>query len=98
MATRWPARRTSTCARRTSSRRRPRTHSAACADGGSRKSQVARLKSQVSRRRICVAGLFLTILLTMSAFEAIGEFEHVVLLAVLRLGDDAYAVPIRDEI
>jgi PadR family transcriptional regulator PadR len=28
----------------------------------------------------------------------IGEFEHVVLLAVLRLGDDAYAVPILDEI
>jgi len=28
----------------------------------------------------------------------IGEFEHVVLLAVLRLGDEAYAVAIRDEI
>jgi DNA-binding PadR family transcriptional regulator len=28
----------------------------------------------------------------------LGEFEHVVLLAVLRLGDDAYAVPILDEI
>lgn len=28
----------------------------------------------------------------------IGEFEHVVLLAVLRLGDDAYAVSILDEI
>jgi PadR family transcriptional regulator PadR len=28
----------------------------------------------------------------------IGEFEHVVLLAVLRLGDDAYGVPIRTEI
>jgi DNA-binding PadR family transcriptional regulator len=34
----------------------------------------------------------------MSAFENIGEFEHVVLLAVLRLRDEAYAVPIRDEI
>ena len=34
----------------------------------------------------------------MSAFENIGEFEHMVLLAVLRLGDEAYAVPIRDEI
>jgi DNA-binding PadR family transcriptional regulator len=28
----------------------------------------------------------------------LGEFEQVVLLAVLRLGDDAYAVPILDEI
>ena len=28
----------------------------------------------------------------------LGEFEHVVLLAVLRLGESAYAVPIRDEI
>jgi len=28
----------------------------------------------------------------------LGEFEHVVLLAVLRLGDSAYAVTIRDEI
>ena len=34
----------------------------------------------------------------MSAIEPIGEFEQVVLLAVLRLGDDAYAVPIHDEI
>lgn len=28
----------------------------------------------------------------------LGEFEQLVLLAILRLGDDAYAVPIRDEI
>jgi PadR family transcriptional regulator, regulatory protein PadR len=28
----------------------------------------------------------------------LGEFEHIVLLAVLRLGDAAYAVPVRDEI
>ena len=28
----------------------------------------------------------------------LGEFEHVVLLALLRLGDQAYAVTIRDEI
>src|SRR3954447_10311548 len=34
----------------------------------------------------------------MSAFENIGEFEHVVLLAIMRLGDEAYAVPVRDEI
>ena len=38
----------------------------------------------------------------MSAIEPgagpLGEFEHVVLLAVLRLADDAYAVTIRDEI
>ena len=30
--------------------------------------------------------------------SALGEFEQVVLLAILRLGDDAYAVTIRDEI
>ena len=30
--------------------------------------------------------------------SALGEFEQVVLLAILRRGDDAYAVPIRDEI
>ena len=29
---------------------------------------------------------------------ALGEFEQVVLLAILRLGDNAYAVSIRDEI
>ena len=30
---------------------------------------------------------------------ALGEFEHMVLLAIMRLGDgDAYAVPVRDEI
>jgi PadR family transcriptional regulator PadR len=28
----------------------------------------------------------------------LGEFEHVVLLAILRLGDEAYAIPIRQEI
>ena len=34
----------------------------------------------------------------MSAIESLGEFEQVVLLAILRLGDEAYAVSIRDEI
>ena len=28
----------------------------------------------------------------------LGEFEHVVLLAILRLGDEAYGVPVRGEI
>ena len=28
----------------------------------------------------------------------LGEFEQVLLLAILRVGDDAYGVPIRDEI
>ncbi|HSC25724.1 MAG TPA: helix-turn-helix transcriptional regulator [Vicinamibacterales bacterium] len=28
----------------------------------------------------------------------LGEFEQVVLLAVLRLGDEAYAIPVRQEI
>jgi PadR family transcriptional regulator len=30
--------------------------------------------------------------------STLGEFEQVVLLAILRLGDDAYAVSVRDEI
>jgi PadR family transcriptional regulator PadR len=30
--------------------------------------------------------------------SALGEFEHIVLLAIMRLGDDAYAVPVREEI
>jgi PadR family transcriptional regulator, regulatory protein PadR len=37
-------------------------------------------------------------MLTMSAIDTIGEFEHVVLLAILRLGEEAYAVSVRDEI
>ena len=28
----------------------------------------------------------------------LGEFEHIVLLVVLRLGDEAYAIPIREQI
>jgi len=34
----------------------------------------------------------------MPRLEPPAEFEQLVLLAVLRLGEDAYAVPIRDEI
>jgi DNA-binding PadR family transcriptional regulator len=34
----------------------------------------------------------------MTDVASLGEFEHVVLLAVLRLGAEAYAVPILDEI
>jgi PadR family transcriptional regulator, regulatory protein PadR len=34
----------------------------------------------------------------MSGTPSLGEFEQVVLLAILRLGDDAYGVTIRDEI
>ncbi len=34
----------------------------------------------------------------MSAIEPLGEFEQVVLLAILRLGEEAYAVSVRDEI
>jgi len=30
--------------------------------------------------------------------SSLGEFEHLVLLAVLRVGEGAYGVPIRDEI
>ena len=32
----------------------------------------------------------------MQAFNSIGEFEQLVLLAVMQLGDDAYAVPVRE--
>lgn len=32
----------------------------------------------------------------MQAFSSLGEFEQLVLLAVMQLGDDAYAVPVRD--
>jgi DNA-binding PadR family transcriptional regulator len=35
---------------------------------------------------------------TMTDVSTLGEFEQVVLLAVLRLGDEAYAVSIGDEI
>jgi DNA-binding PadR family transcriptional regulator len=34
----------------------------------------------------------------MASLPALGEFEQVVLLAILRLGDGAYGVPIRQEI
>ena len=34
----------------------------------------------------------------MSSRERLGEFEQIVLLAVLRLGDNAYGVPVRQEI
>src|SRR3977135_1690603 len=34
----------------------------------------------------------------MTDVSTLGEFEHMVLLAVMRLGEDAYAVPVRDEI
>ena len=34
----------------------------------------------------------------MSGDEYLGEFEHLVMLAVLRLGDEAYGVPIRQTI
>ena len=37
-------------------------------------------------------------MLTMSAIEPLGEFEQIVLLAVLRCSGEAYAVSIRDEI
>ena len=32
----------------------------------------------------------------MQAFSSLGEFEQLVLLAVMQLGDDAYAVPVRE--
>jgi PadR family transcriptional regulator, regulatory protein PadR len=32
----------------------------------------------------------------MQAFSPLGEFEQIVLLAVLQLGDEAYAVPVRE--
>ena len=35
---------------------------------------------------------------TAAAAAVLGEFEHIVLLSILRLGDTAYAVSVRDEI
>ena len=37
-------------------------------------------------------------LTAMTDVSSLGEFEQVVLLAVLRLGDGAYAVPVQEEI
>ena len=34
----------------------------------------------------------------MAGREHLGEFEQIVLLAILRLGDEAYGVPIRQDI
>jgi PadR family transcriptional regulator PadR len=34
----------------------------------------------------------------MGTRELLGEFEQIVLLAILRIGEDAYGVPIRSEI
>jgi PadR family transcriptional regulator, regulatory protein PadR len=34
----------------------------------------------------------------MNDVSPLGEFEHVVLLAIMRLGEEAYAVSVRDEI
>ena len=34
----------------------------------------------------------------MARREHLGDFEQIVLLAILRLGDDAYGVPIREDI
>src|SRR6266542_5726067 len=95
-AMKWRARRTSTCDRRTSCLHPPRTLSAVCGDAG--KSEVRSLKSDPKRGGLGTARLFLRIMLTMSAIDPIGEFEHVVLLAILRLGEEAYAVSVRDEI
>ena len=41
---------------------------------------------------------FFYIVCLMSAREYLGEFEHLVLLAILRLGDQAYGVTVRREI
>ena len=41
---------------------------------------------------------FFYVVYLMSARDYLGEFEHVVLLAVLRLGDQAYGVTVRREI
>ena len=40
----------------------------------------------------CIEG----IMPAMQAFSSLGEFEQLVLLAVMQLGDDAYAVPVRE--
>ena len=40
----------------------------------------------------CIEGM----MPAMQAYTSLGEFEQLVLLAVLQLGDEAYAVPVRD--
>ena len=40
----------------------------------------------------CIEGM----MPAMQAFSSLGEFEQLVLLAVLQLGDAAYAVPVRE--
>ena len=64
---------------------------------------VKGIGGEASDYNCCLETLYLTariVLLcrTYGAREHLGEFEHIVLLAVLRLGDDAYGVPIRLEI
>jgi PadR family transcriptional regulator PadR len=41
---------------------------------------------------------FLYIVYLMSSRDYLGEFEHIVVLALLRLGDQAYGVTVRQEI
>src|SRR5882762_4636009 len=108
MATKWPAPRTSTCARRTSCRRQPRTPNAGCADGATSNSEFRILNSEFVKGRpqrvrrpffdsYCLLCQHLNFM-AMTDVSTLGEFEQVVLLAILRLADEAYAVTVRDEI
>jgi PadR family transcriptional regulator PadR len=47
---------------------------------------------------LCDIDLSVTIMSSFSSKGLLGELEQLVLLAAIRLGDDAYAVSIRDEI
>src|SRR5712691_3118079 len=103
MATKWPAPRTSTCARRTSCRRQPRTPNAGCADGATSNSEFRIREGPAAMVRrpffdsYCLLCQHLNFM-AMTDVSTLGEFEQVVLLAILRLADEAYAVTVRDEI
>ena len=58
---------------------------------------MSRANSESSLKALDYSNLFYIVYL-MSSRDYLGEFEHVVLLAVLRLDDQAYGVTVRREI
>ena len=62
-------------------------------------SPVAALISALVRiTQMLTAEYFFYIVCLMSSRDYLGEFEHIVVLALLRLGDRAYGVTVRQEI
>lgn len=54
--------------------------------------------NQFVLQRLDLSAYFLYIVWIMSSRDYLGEFEHVVVLALMRLGDRAYGVTVRQEI